>query len=137
MTKNDKYIMVVDDNNFVREILEQYVLHFGYHPIICKHTKEAREVFLERKHTHQPLDLILMDIKMPENNPKPTGLELGRELSQLYNFKNIIYITGYSAERATQKEVSELNSTCIPKPFKMTQLQSEIEKHLNNLNYLP
>ena len=131
MNRDDKYVMIVDDNDFVRDILEQYIQYFGYHPILCEHTTKAKEIFLQRKQKHQPLDLILMDIKMPESHPKPTGIDLGRELTRTYDFKNIIYITAYATEKATQKEVEELNSICIPKPFEMNQLKKEIDKYLS------
>jgi two-component system response regulator MprA len=57
-----KWILVVDDDPDVREVLQQFLPLEGYEVSTATNGREA----LERLHTGQPPGLILLDLMMPE-----------------------------------------------------------------------
>lgn len=64
-------IMVVEDNDNVRKLMEAILLENGYNPVLAKDGLEALEI-LDRQH----IDLIVLDIMMPNMD----GYELTKTL---------------------------------------------------------
>ncbi|MDX8237698.1 efflux system response regulator transcription factor AdeR [Acinetobacter pittii] len=59
----DKKILVVEDEYDIGDIIEQYLKREGMRVIRAMNGKQAIEI-----HASQPIDLILLDIKLPELN---------------------------------------------------------------------
>ncbi|MDC4779574.1 efflux system response regulator transcription factor AdeR [Acinetobacter baumannii] len=59
----DKQILVVEDEYDIGDIIEQYLKREGMRVIRAMNGKQAIEI-----HAAQPIDLILLDIKLPELN---------------------------------------------------------------------
>ncbi|NUF15863.1 efflux system response regulator transcription factor AdeR [Acinetobacter lactucae] len=59
----DKQILVVEDEYDIGDIIEQYLKREGMRVIRAMNGKQAIEI-----HASQPIDLILLDIKLPELN---------------------------------------------------------------------
>ncbi|MDO7441726.1 efflux system response regulator transcription factor AdeR [Acinetobacter baumannii] len=59
----DKQILVVEDEYDIGDIIEQYLKREGMRVIRAMNGKQAIEI-----HASQPIDLILLDIKLPEIN---------------------------------------------------------------------
>ncbi|NUF99834.1 efflux system response regulator transcription factor AdeR [Acinetobacter oleivorans] len=59
----DKQILVVEDEYDIGDIIEQYLKREGMRIIRAMNGKQAIEI-----HASQPIDLILLDIKLPELN---------------------------------------------------------------------
>jgi CheY-like chemotaxis protein len=55
-----KRVLVVDDDNTIRELIVMALLDSGYEPLVARHGAEALAV-LEQT----PADLILLDMRMP------------------------------------------------------------------------
>lgn len=60
---HDKQILVVEDEYDIGDIIEQYLKREGMRVIRAMNGKQAIEI-----HASQPIDLILLDIKLPELN---------------------------------------------------------------------
>ncbi|MGD8449248.1 MAG: response regulator [Desulfobacterales bacterium] len=67
MAMLSKKILVVDDEESIREIMEINLVKLGYVPELAKNAKEALEILEEEK-----FPLIITDLKMPEMD----GIEL-------------------------------------------------------------
>jgi len=78
-------ILVIDDELQVREILQQMLERKGYSVCLAENGVEAMETC-----KNQNLDLVIVDMVMPEKN----GLETIKELKRDYPSIKIIAISG-------------------------------------------
>ena len=86
-------VLVVDDDPLIRELLQSYLAAEGYR-VDCAHTAEQAEAALnEAEHEGEPIDLLLLDIRLPGKD----GLTLTREL-RVRSEVGIILITGRNDE---------------------------------------
>ena len=108
MTKKSVDILVADDEEMMRELLED-VLHIdGYTVATAKDGEEA----LERLQELGPL-LLISDVKMPRMN----GFELLRRVKERFPKVRVIMMTGY-ADDFTVKDAMRLKADeYIIKPF--------------------
>jgi DNA-binding response OmpR family regulator len=78
-------ILLIDDDDSVRDMLRQTLIHFGHTVIEARNGKEGLEVF-----PHANADLLITDIVMPEKE----GLEVLMELRKMHTSVKIIAISG-------------------------------------------
>jgi len=72
-------------------------------------------------------DLIITDYSMPEMD----GLELTRIITSKYPTLPVLMVTGYESVRDILKGK---NTTFFPKPFKVLELQNQVEDILNGMS---
>jgi CheY-like chemotaxis protein len=80
-------ILVVDDEDQVRQLIRQTLEQAGYHVTEARHGKEAL-----KQYRLAPADLVIMDILMPEQDGLETTVTLLREFPNV----KVIAITGGS-----------------------------------------
>jgi|TARA_B100001964_G_scaffold105085_1_gene117280 two-component system phosphate regulon response regulator OmpR len=120
----DKYlahILVVDDDNRIRELVKQYLLENKYLVTTAKDAFDAKN-----KMEIVKFDLIVLDIMMPKKN----GLELTSEIKKEINLP-IILLT---AKGATSERVAGLEfgaDDYLGKPFEPKELLLRIRNILN------
>ena len=82
-----KKILVVDDEEAIREIMKMGLVKLGYDPECAKNGKEAMEIL-----TNENFPIILMDIRLPEED----GIELCMRIKErnpdtvIYAFSGIV-----------------------------------------------
>ena len=76
MTIDKAHILIVDDDNRIRNLLQTYLIGHQYVVSIAKDTKQARELLATFN-----IDLIILDIMMPNE----TGIEFAQILRQTSN----------------------------------------------------
>jgi len=82
-----KKLIIVDDNIFLQKtILEKLAL---FEDISCKYTANDGKELLEKLESNHNIDLILMDIEMPEMN----GIEATRKIKARYPHIKVIMLT--------------------------------------------
>lgn len=82
-------VLIVDDDPLIRELLQAYLGEEGY-DVLCAGTAEQAEASLaEAERGEQPIDLVMLDIRLPGKD----GLTLTREL-RVRSEVGIILITG-------------------------------------------
>ena len=87
MTMVSKKILVVDDEEAIREIMKMGLVKLGYDPECAKNGKEAMEIL-----TNENFPIILMDIRLPEED----GIELCMRIKErnpdtvIYAFSGIV-----------------------------------------------
>ncbi len=120
----DKLILIVDDDDSVRELLEFLVKKEGFKTETAADGQEA----LDQARKHEP-DLILLDLMLP----KFGGFEIVRELQIDASDIPIIIITGRYTDRSTS-DMIKLESNVkdfIEKPVKPPVLTALIHKILS------
>ncbi|WP_027183822.1 response regulator [Desulfovibrio inopinatus] len=81
-------VLIVDDDMTSREILTSIVLDAGHDAVTAENGEEALAVY-----KRQPVDLVFLDIFMPEKE----GLETLKELLVLQKNLPVVAMTGGSA----------------------------------------
>jgi CheY-like chemotaxis protein len=108
-------ILVVDDDELVRELLEWMLQEAGHRPYLAADGREALR-FLER---HGPVDVVLSDINMPAMD----GMELQRQIHADWPELPLLLTSG----RPPPNGIGNF----LPKPFRWDALTSAI-LHLVN-----
>lgn len=88
----------------------------------ARNGKEALNII----NSNEKVDLILMDIKMPEMN----GIEASTKIKQINNNIPIIAQTAYASEEDIEKYVEAGCSDCLPKPFTKEKLLKIISRYI-------
>lgn len=107
-------VLLVDDDNSVREVTAQMLANLGYAVIQADSGRLALQLLEEGTR----VDLLLADFAMPGMN----GGELARAVLSRYPKLPVVFITGYA-------ELGELGmgtSTIIQKPFREEQLAGKL-----------
>src|SRR6056297_2973051 len=96
----------------------------GFNSITCCTGKEGYEAFLN----HPEIDLILMDIKLPDT----TGLELTRKIRSSTDHSDVPIIaqTAYAMSEDVQKSIDAGCDDYISKPIDINDLLRMINKHV-------
>jgi CheY-like chemotaxis protein len=112
-------IMVVDDEPVLTELIGRTLEGEGHTvTVVSKSTQVPDRPDLER------FDLILMDINMPDLN----GIELYNLLPESVAAK-VVFMTGDTANSATQTLVEKTGNTVLSKPFKLGELKQVVQQH--------
>ena len=122
MHKYLAHILVVDDDDRIRDLVKQYLTDNKYLITTAKDAFEAKEKIEIVK-----FDLVVLDIMMP----KKSGLELTSEMKKREVNLPIILLTakGETSERIEGLEIGA--DDYLPKPFEPKELNLRIRNILN------
>lgn len=115
-------ILVVDDEQPVRDILYRYLTRQGYHVLTTRNGKEA---LMMGSHG---FDVILLDIHMPDMN----GLEVLHHLKTKYPNSSVIMLTGVAdPESVIEAAAAKMGATrFLKKPCELVDVERAIEETL-------
>ena len=114
-------MMIVDDEAIVRSYSKTLFEMHGHQVQTFATAKAAIEYY--RSH-HQAIDLVLLDMIMPQMDGQQLFVELKRINPEIKAF----LATGYSVESKVQSIVADGILDCIKKPFTYEQLQRKISR---------
>lgn len=122
MDNNDKEVkvLVVDDEQDIRKLLRIYLIKQNYHVYEAENGLKAIEVM--RKHSD--MDLIVMDIMMPEMS----GLEACKTIRE-FSSVPVLFLTAKTQEPDKQEAYETGGDDFLSKPFS----QSEFIRKINTL----
>jgi PAS domain S-box-containing protein len=112
-----KSVLVVEDQEQVREVIEDSLRQMGYRILSAPDGVEARKVL----EGHEPIDLLLTDVVMPNG---VSGIDLARWARKLRQDLKIVLVSGYS--RQTQPHRADEGFVFLEKPFQQTDLAAII-----------
>jgi two-component system phosphate regulon response regulator OmpR len=123
MTDQKKHILVVDDDERIRELLKEFLENENYYVSTAKDSADAKQKLSLIK-----FDLIVLDIMMPGQS----GLELTKEIKQK-NDQPIILLTamGETSDRISGLETGA--DDYLPKPFEPKELLLRIKSILKRI----
>ena len=125
MATVSKKILVVDDEEAIREVMKLGLVKLGYHPEFAENGKEALEIL-----TKENFPVILMDIRMPGID----GIELCMRIKDR-NPETVIYAFSGIVTEGEFYELEEKGFDgllCKPVPFKV--LKKAIEGAFDKIN---
>lgn len=113
---NKETILVIDDEQQIRKLLDIVLTGEGYHIIMASSAKEGMLLAAN----HQP-DLIILDLNLPDQH----GLETLEELRQWFN-RAIIILSVIDQEASIVKALDMGASDYLTKPFRTGELLARI-----------
>lgn len=113
--KGDGIVLLVDDEETVREVSVEMLKELGLTPITASNGYEAIATFK----LNPKIDFVILDLTMP----KMDGEQCFRELRQLDPNVKVIISSGYSEQEVTEKFVGKGLAGFIQKPFTLSSLQ--------------
>lgn len=108
-------ILVVDDDDDVREVVVETLEHFGYGVLQASSGEEALPMLA----SHHNIGLMITDIRMPGMS----GLELAEHVRRSHASVKIIVTSGYFHPQ-------QVNDRFLRKPFHMNELAMAVEAEL-------
>ncbi len=112
-------ILVVDDERYVRDLLERVLSRKEY----VVETAEGGEAALARLET-QRYDLVLTDVVMPGID----GFELLRRVKSLYPTTKVIVLTGYARKQSISDFLLYGADEYLSKPFQVQALLEAVDR---------
>jgi signal transduction histidine kinase len=109
-TKGSETILLVEDEDAVRELSEEILREEGYRVLVASNGEEA--VAVCRRHEGS-IDLVITDVVMP----KMSGPELARRLGTFRPGTKTLFLSGYTNTSITQNDLLRPGVEFLQKPF--------------------
>jgi len=116
-------ILVVDDEQVLREMMAEMLKSRGYEVITARDGVEALEIYRQE---WGKIDLVVCDLIMPRLG----GLETFRRITGMNRAARVLLCSGSTSHRQAQQAMEEGAIGLLPKPFGMSELAGWIEKGL-------
>jgi len=108
---NDITILVVEDEEMLREFVSEALGTLGYHVLSAANGRDALNVWAEHR---DKIDLLLTDVVMPESI---SGRQLAHTLIQDKPNLKVIFTSGYSSELFGSEFEREKEHIFLAKPY--------------------
>ncbi|MEW6364353.1 MAG: ATP-binding protein [Acidobacteriota bacterium] len=118
-TARGEHVLVVEDEDGVRESLKQILTVLGYRVTAVESGEKALELPAETR-----LDLLLTDVALPG----VSGPRLAAMMASRRPGLKVIIMSGYTEDAAFREEASDARLVFLQKPFDIETLGREIRK---------
>ncbi len=122
-TLREYTVLVVEDDDAVRSLVKEVLVHHQYRVLEAEHAEAALTVWKDHGPT---IDLLLTDIIMPGVN----GLELAQQLLVERPELKVIYTSGYSSELFSGGLPLDEGRNYLPKPYLSAKLTTLVRAAL-------
>jgi two-component system cell cycle sensor histidine kinase/response regulator CckA len=120
-------IIVMDDEEVVRETIRKMLESMGY-SVICKpEGKEAVAFYRSETKAHHRFAAMIFDLTIPGGMG---GIETVAEIRTLNKEIPVFVVSGYSENSVMTNPARYGFTASIPKPFTITELSEMLEKYL-------
>lgn len=118
-----KTILVIDDEDVIRNLMKDVLDMLGYNVLLSSEPKDALELY--RMHKTE-IDLILMDMMMPGMN----GPELYKAMNQIDPNNKVIVLSGYSMADEVEQMLNDGVIGFVQKPVSIAKLKEILAEAL-------
>lgn len=122
-------VIVMDDDDMVREILGEMIKMIGYKTELAKNGNEAIENYVNSKNTDEPVDAIIMDLSIVGGMG---GEETAQKLLELDPEAKLIITSGYSNDPVIENYKDYGFKDAIIKPYNMKELKESLQRVLRS-----
>ena len=119
--KSDKLILVVDDEDMLRDVLREVLEMVGLSALFASSGMEGLQIFEENQGR---INLVLMDILMPEMS----GLETFDKIKAIDPDMKFIFMSGFPDKEALALRELSGEYAFIKKPFSVNEIVNHINK---------
>ncbi len=114
-------ILVVDDDETIRELFKKTLEHGDYHVITAEDGAEALKLVKSRN-----FDLIFLDLKMSGMD----GVETFRRVRTINDCVPVVIITGYPTSELMEKALEQAPFGVMKKPFTPADIRKSTDSFL-------
>jgi two-component system, cell cycle sensor histidine kinase and response regulator CckA len=122
-------VLLVEDENGVRELAREYLEKCGYEVIQASNGKEALELAASYG---EPIHLLMTDVVMPGMS----GRELADRISRIRTDIRILYMSGYTEQAVVHHGIVEEDAILLQKPFTLPTLAAKLREILDEVTVL-
>jgi CheY-like chemotaxis protein len=123
-SRGSETILVVEDEDLVRELTREVLSAHGYTVLDAPHGPAALDVLDEHAGT---IDLLLTDMVMPHMS----GCELARRVLLRRPEIRVLYMSGYTGDTMAQQGVLKEGDSYLDKPFTLDALSRKVREVLD------
>ena len=116
-------ILLVDDEELVRNIASRMLNRLGYEVVVAEHGKSAVDRYREIGHE---IDLVIIDLNMPTMG----GRQCFGELTKLNPNVKAVLSTGFGLDRKVQEALDDGLVGFVPKPYNLWELSVVVKNAL-------
>jgi two-component system cell cycle sensor histidine kinase/response regulator CckA len=109
-SRGEETVLVVEDEDSVRELVQQILEDHGHGVLTARH---GRDAMLIAERYERPIDLLVTDVVMPEMG----GGELVERLMARRPNLKVLYISGYTNDEVLRRGVQGAPASFLHKPF--------------------
>ena len=117
-------ILLVDDEEFVRDLAVRFLTSAGYNVITASNGREAIEIFERHKNR---ISLIILDLIMPEIG----GLQCLEELTRIDPKARIIIASGFAVNEDERKIIEATARGFVSKPYQVQHVLDAVRKAID------
>jgi two-component system, cell cycle sensor histidine kinase and response regulator CckA len=121
--KGTETILLVEDEEAVRDLAQTVLTSYGYKVIVTQDPAHAQSI----AETGLPIQLVLTDVVMPAMS----GRELVQNLTAKYPHLRVLYMSGYTDDIITSGGVLEPGLAFLQKPFTPATLAQKVRDVLD------
>jgi CheY-like chemotaxis protein len=114
-------ILVIDDEEIIRQTAESMLIECGYNVILAADGEEGCEIFREKK---SEIKMVILDMSMPKISGKDTYLKL----KEIYPPVKVLLTSGFRQDERVQEVINFGVTGFIQKPFSLTELAKKIKE---------
>jgi two-component system, cell cycle sensor histidine kinase and response regulator CckA len=123
--KGDETVLLVEDEDGVRELLWKILTEHGHTVLEARHGRDALTVAGEYAH---PIDLMVTDVVMPEMGAGELAEQLQAQRPEL----KVLFISGYTNDEIVRRGIKQKEAAFIQKPFTPEDLMRKVREVLSN-----
>ena len=120
--KDPATILIVDDEDSVRQVMEFVLVNQGHTVIAAKDANEGWSMWCKHSRT---INLAIVDIKLPGGI---SGFDLERAIAEEDCTVPVVFTCGYCPTALEQKKELQVGVNYLPKPFGMAELLNIVNK---------
>jgi CheY-like chemotaxis protein len=125
LLRGTETILIVDDQEEVAAVSRDMLEALGYNVVVAKNGEDAIKTYTHRKDS---IDLVMMDMVMPEM----TGRQAYAELKKIDPSVKVILASGYSLEGQAADILKDGCAGFIQKPFNIRAVSTKIRTVLDS-----
>lgn len=122
-------VLVVDDQDSVREAAERLLERIGYEPVSASSGQEAIALYRQYANTSEPISAVLLDMTLPGGL---SGDEVMTELRKMDRNARVIATSGFFSDDAEATFRRDGYVGVLPKPYAVERLSVKLAEATRN-----
>ena len=125
LPRGTETILLVDDEDYVRDLGERILRRWGYKVLLARNGKEALETYQKEKDN---ISLVILDLIMPEMG----GKQCMKELFKISSTAKILVASGYESGGGPLDARQAGAAGFVGKPFNVGQILQNVRKIIDS-----